>query len=156
MTSKKLTTHQKPTQDLPFGIVVSQYNAEFSQALADSAYKELSRLQPEVTINSFSVPGAFEIPLVIKMLAEIKRYQALIALGVIIRGETAHADLIATTVTNALSQIALEFSLPIIHEVLLVNDEEQARQRVKGGQYDRGKEAAQIAVEMARIVKNLY
>jgi 6,7-dimethyl-8-ribityllumazine synthase len=151
MASSKISA-----QNLPFGIVVSQYNAEFSEALADSARKELSRLQPETPINSFSVPGAFEIPLIIQKLAQSRRYQALIALGVIIRGETAHADLIGTTVTNALSQIALEFSLPIIHEVLLVNDEEQARQRAKGGQYDRGKEAARAAVEMARIVQNLY
>jgi 6,7-dimethyl-8-ribityllumazine synthase len=139
-----------------FGVVAGQYNPEFSQALVDSACKELSRLQPGASIDIFSVPGAFEIPLIIKMLAQSKRYQALIALGVIIRGETAHGDLIGAAVTNSLLQIALEFSIPVVHEVLLVNNEEQARQRVGGdGLYDRGTEAAQVAVEMSSITKNL-
>ena len=139
----------------PFGVVVGQYNLEFSHALADSTCKELSGLQPGAQIDSFSVPGAFEIPLVVKLLAQTKRYQALIALGVIIRGETVHGDLIGTAVTNALLQISLEFSIPVVHEVLLVNNEEQAKQRV-GREYDRGREAARVAVEMAHITKNLY
>jgi 6,7-dimethyl-8-ribityllumazine synthase len=139
-----------------FGVVVGQYNPEFSKALAESVRKELFNLEPETAVEFFSVPGAFEIPLVIKLLAQTNRYKALIALGVIIRGETAHGDLIGTAITEALLRIALEFSIPVVHEVLLVNDEEQARQRVGGeGQYDRGVEAARVAVEMANLTKNL-
>lgn len=140
----------------PFGVVVGQYNPEFSKALAESVRKELFDLEAETPVDFFSVPGAFEIPLVIKLLAQSQRYKALIALGVIIRGETVHGDLIGTTITEALMRISLEFSIPVVHEVLLVNDEEQARQRVGGeGQYDRGTEAARVAVEMAELTKNL-
>ena len=137
------------------GVVAGQYNAELSQCLVDSTCRELRRIEPGVMVECFLVPGAFEIPLVIKKLAQKRRYGAIIALGVIIRGETAHGDLIGTVVTEALMQLALEFSVPIIHEVLLVNDEKQARQRLYGGQYDRGSEAARVAVEMIRITASI-
>lgn len=153
--SSKTCSEIKSQKLAPFGVVVGQYNPEFSRTLLDSTCAELVRLQPGVKVESYSVPGAFEIPLIIKMLAQTKRYQALIALGVIIRGETAHGDLIGNAVTEALMRIALEFFVPVVHEVLLVYSEEQASQRVMGGQYDRGMEAAQTAVQMARITRNL-
>jgi 6,7-dimethyl-8-ribityllumazine synthase len=137
------------------GVVAGQYNAELSQALVESTCRELDRADLEIEARCFSVPGAFEVPLIVKKLAQKRYYEAIIALGVIVRGETAHGDLIGTVVTEALMQIALEFSIPVIHEVLLVDNEEQARRRVCGGGSDRGSEAAQVAVEMVRIVANL-
>lgn len=151
----ELHLETEPEDYASFGIVVAQYNPKFSQALANSAHNELSRLRPNATVDRFLVPGAFEIPLIVKILAQKKTYQALIALGVIIRGETAHGDLIGAAITEAFLRISLEYSIPIVHEVLLVANEEQARQRVGGeGRYDRGAEAARVAVQMARITKN--
>jgi 6,7-dimethyl-8-ribityllumazine synthase len=155
MTQSNILHSKVKSRPSRFGIVVGQYNREFTDVLLESARGELVRLEADCEVDSYLVPGAFEIPLIIQMLAMSKRYQALLALGVIIRGETAHADLIGSTVTDSLMRIGLEFSLPIIHEVLLVNSEDQARQRVKGGEYDRGVEAAQAAVKMVRLVRDL-
>ncbi|QQY09233.1 MAG: 6,7-dimethyl-8-ribityllumazine synthase [Candidatus Xiphinematobacter sp.] len=146
---------KKMQKKIRIGVVAGQYNVELSRALVDSACRELNRSDLGIEVRCFSVPGAFEVPLIVKKLAQKRYYGAIIALGVIIRGETAHGDLIGTVVTEALMQIALEFSIPIIHEVLLVDNEEQARRRVCGGQYNRGSEAAQVAVEMVRIAANL-
>ena len=150
-----MCTKGKLQKKARIGVVAGQYNAELSQTLVDSTRKELDHMDLEIEVRYFSVPGAFEIPLVVKKLAQKGCYEAIIALGVIVRGETAHGDLIGTVVTEALMRIALEFSIPVIHEVLLVNDEEQARQRVCGGGSNRGSEAAQVAVEMVRIVADL-
>ena len=98
----------------------------------------------------YEVPGAFEIPLVVQEVAARGGIDAIIALGVIIEGETAHAALIARTVTDSLQRIALTQRLPVIHEVLLVKNEEQARARCLGPEFNRGMEAARVAVRMAR------
>src|SRR5437868_14715699 len=150
-----MCTKGKLQKKARIGVVAGQYNAELSRALVDSTCRELDRMDLGIEVVCFLVPGAFEVPLIVKKLAQKRRYEAIIALGVIVRGETAHGDLIGTVVTEALMQIALEFSIPVVHEVLLVDDEEQARQRVHGGRSDRGSDAAQVAVEMVRIVANL-
>jgi 6,7-dimethyl-8-ribityllumazine synthase len=150
-----MRTKAKLQKKARIGVVAGQYNAELSRALVDSTCGELDRMDLGIEVGCFLVPGAFEVPLVVKRLAQKRHYEAIIALGVIVRGETAHGNLIGTVVTEALMQIALEFSIPVIHEVLLVDNEEQARQRVCGGRSDRGSEAAQVAVEMVRIVANL-
>ena len=80
---------------------------------------------------------------------------AIIALGVIIRGETAHADLIGTEITRSLGSIALRESLPVIHEVLLLNNEQQAHARCLDARHNRGTEAALTAIEMARLLKEI-
>ena len=106
-------------------------------------------------IRVVRVPGAFEIPVVASRLAASGNYDAIIALGVIIRGETAHADLIGAEITRALSTIALRESLPVIHEVLLLNNELQAHARCLDARHNRGTEAALTAIEMARLMKEL-
>ncbi len=100
-------------------------------------------------------PGAFEIPLFVKMVASQKKFQAILALGVILQGETAHAALIGQCVTNALQNLALEFNIPIIHEVLLLETEAQAQERCFGQEKNRGVEAARAAVSSARVVREL-
>ncbi|NIP92625.1 MAG: 6,7-dimethyl-8-ribityllumazine synthase, partial [Akkermansiaceae bacterium] len=91
----------------------------------------------------------------VKALLELEEPVCVIALGVLIRGETAHADLVAGSVTDALQQLALEYKTPVIHEVLLVANEEQARERCLGDNMNRGVEAARAAATMVEIFSEL-
>jgi 6,7-dimethyl-8-ribityllumazine synthase len=129
-------------------IVASQYNPEFVEGLSAHAQEELALLLPDCTIQQFSVPGAFEIPLMVQEVAERGAYTAIIALGVVIQGETAHARLIAEAVTHSLLDLSLRNRVPVIHEVLLVENDEQARARCLEPEGNRGTEAARIAVRM--------
>jgi 6,7-dimethyl-8-ribityllumazine synthase len=129
-------------------IVASQYNSEFVEGLTARAQAELTVLLPESSIQHFFVPGAFEIPLMVQEIAERGAFTAVIALGVIIQGETQHARLIAEAITHSLLDLSLRHRIPIIHEVLLVDNEEQARARCLGDEKNRGTEAARIAVKM--------
>jgi 6,7-dimethyl-8-ribityllumazine synthase len=136
-------------------IVASQYNAEFVEGLSSHAESELAALLPEATIQRVQVPGAFEIPLAVQELAERGGLVAIIALGVIIQGETQHARLIAEAVTNALLDISLRHRVPVIHEVLLVENEAQARARCLEGETNRGTEAARIATRMIHALADM-
>jgi len=139
-----------------FAIVASQYNAEFVKGLVDSTRRELVALIPQCTIDLFEVPGAFEIPVLLQEVAHRGGYDAIIALGVVIEGETMHADLIGRAVTTALMDIAMRFRLPVIHEVLLVKNEDQARARTLNEEgVNRGVEAARAAVRIATAMAEL-
>lgn len=144
-----------PKATLTFAIVASEYNAQFVQPLVDHTFRELNMLEPGATINLVSAPGSFEIPLLVKSLAELERYNAIIALGVLLQGETAHATLVAQAVTNALMEISLAHHIPVIHEVLLVENESQARVRCMEGEINRGLEAARAAVAAARSLRDI-
>jgi 6,7-dimethyl-8-ribityllumazine synthase len=133
-----------------FAIVASQYNPEYVKGLVDHAMQELDALSPGATITTHEVPGAFEIPLVVQEVAARGGVEAIIALGVIIRGETEHADLIGQAVTSALLDAGLRYRIPVVHEVLLLDNEEQARARTLGTELNRGTEAARVAVAMAQ------
>ena len=136
-------------------IIGSKYNPRFADALVRSARAELERAG--ATVEIVRVPGAFEIPVVAARLArrEIAPFDALICLGVVIRGETAHADLIGRAVTDALVRLQMECGLPVIHEVLLLDNEEQARARCLPSGHNRGHEAAQTALEMVKLMRRL-
>lgn len=141
-----------------FGIVASQFNVEYVQGMVDKATSELYELAPRCKIHFRQVPGAFEIPLMAAELARFQRragsrLQAVLCLGVIMRGETAHADLIARAVTEGLQRVALETRVPMIHEVLLLDNEEQAKARCLDEQLNRGRHAARAAVEMAQALE---
>jgi len=129
-------------------IVASQYNTEFVEGLISHAQKELALLLPESTIQPFYVPGAFEIPLLVQEVAERGAFNAIIALGVVIQGETQHARLVAEAVTHALLDLSLRFRIPVIHEVLLLENQQQARERCLEEEINRGTEAARVAVRM--------
>ncbi|MGC1479238.1 MAG: 6,7-dimethyl-8-ribityllumazine synthase [Chthoniobacterales bacterium] len=133
-----------------YGIVVSRYNTRFTSALADHARSELLAIDSEADVEVVEAPGAFEIPILVQLLAEKRRHRAILALGVIIRGETAHADLIAASITDALQAIALREGIPVVHEVLLVEGAEQAQARCLDPAMNRGVEAARTAVTVAR------
>jgi 6,7-dimethyl-8-ribityllumazine synthase len=140
---------------LSFAIVASQYNNTYVQPLVDSATSEINELEPGASVHLVRVPGSFEIPLGVKLMALQNKFDAILALGVVLQGETAHADLIARSVTAALMNLALEFRIPVIHEVLLLQNEEQAKARCLGTKLNRGIEAARAAVSIARTVSDL-
>jgi 6,7-dimethyl-8-ribityllumazine synthase len=135
-----------------FAIVASRYNARYVDVMVRAAQAELLRAGAKVQI--VRVPGAYEIPVVAKRLARAS-LSAIICLGVILRGETVHAAHIGEAVSRALMQIQLAHEIPVVHEVLLLENEGQARVRCLGKKHNRGTEAAQTALAMARMMKNL-
>ena len=136
-------------------IVASLYNEELVNSLIDSTNTELTRIMPNISVPIYRVPGAFEIPVCVKFLLERSKTDAIIALGVIIRGETPHADMVGSSTTESLQAIALTYQTPVIHEVLLTNNLEQAQQRCKG-EKNRGIEAARAAITMAELFAQLH
>jgi 6,7-dimethyl-8-ribityllumazine synthase len=138
-----------------FVIVASQFNGEYVQGLVDHASQELRAISADAEIAVHQVPGAFEIPVVVRELALQAKPDAIIAIGVIIRGKTAHAEHIGRSVTDALQRLSIEHGVPIVHAVLSVEDEEQARERCLGSRINRGTEAARTAVEIARVMAEL-
>ena len=128
-----------------FALVVSEYNREYTDALLAAAQDALQGYEQKVV----RVPGAFEIPLQVQRLARTRRYAAVIALGVVWQGKTLHAEEILRAVTDALMRISLENDLPVIHEVLAVATEAEAKARCMGVKLNRGLEAAQAALALA-------
>lgn len=142
--------------DARFAIVASRYNAQYVDAMLAAAKRELKRAGAKpAQIRVVRVPGAFEIPAVAAKLASNRSADAIICLGAILRGETTHADHIGWGVTHALAQIQIREGLPVIHEVLLFENEKQARVRCLGRQHNRGAEAARTAIEMVAVMSNL-
>jgi 6,7-dimethyl-8-ribityllumazine synthase len=140
---------------LTFAIVASQFNAYYVDGLIDHARKELHALAPRAAVTLHRVPGAFEIPIVVRELASKKNVEAIIALGVILQGETSHAENLARSVTDALQRIALDHGVPVIHAVLSFGNEGQARERCLNSNINRGTEAARTAVEIASTLAKL-
>jgi len=137
---------------LHISIVASKFNQDFTDSLVENAVSELTSLSDAPKIDIVRVPGAFEIPVVAQAVLEEDKPQIVIALGCIIRGATAHADLVAGSVTQSLSEMALTYKTPIIHEVLLVEDEKQAYARCIGETLNRGKEAARSALDLLAVI----
>jgi 6,7-dimethyl-8-ribityllumazine synthase len=138
-----------------FAIVASKYNARYVDAMLRAAQAELKRAGG--TVEVIRVPGAYEIPIVATRLARTSSppLSAIICLGVILRGQTVHADHIGRAVSEALMEIQLRHEVPVIHEVLLLENEEQAKKRCLDKKFNRGTEAAQTALEMARVIRGL-
>jgi 6,7-dimethyl-8-ribityllumazine synthase len=138
-----------------FSIVASLFNGQYVQGLIDHATEELKALSPDATISLHQVPGAFEIPVVVRELALQEKSDAILALGVILQGKTSHAQNLAQSVTNALQQIALKHGTPVINAVLSLETEAQAQARCLGSEINRGTEAARAAVEIAKVMGDL-
>src|SRR5712692_3217653 len=138
-----------------FPIVAGQFNATYVQGLIDHATAELRTLLPSATTTLLRVPGSFEIPIVVRELAMQKRGDAIIAIGVILKGKTDHAENLSRSVTDALQQIAVAHGVPVINVVLSFDDEQQARERCLGNEINRGTEAARAAVEIANVMSRL-
>jgi 6,7-dimethyl-8-ribityllumazine synthase len=137
-----------------FVIVASRYNARYVDGMLNAAVAELKRAGAKVQV--VRVPGAYEIPVVAARLSTLDpRPSAVICLGVILRGETTHAQHIGEAVSDALMQIQVTHGVPVIHEVLLLENEKQAVARCLNPKHNRGVEAAQTAMEMARVMAAL-
>ena len=138
-----------------FAIVASRFNAQYVQGLIDHAAKELHKLAPGAAISIYRVPGSFEIPVVAREWARKKKANAIIACGVIMRGETSHAKNLSRSVTDALQRIAVDYGVPVINVVLSFDNEDQARERCLEDKINRGTEAARAAVEIAGVMSKL-
>lgn len=137
-------------------IVASRYNATYTDALVKSATETFAKLAPNLEVRTIRVPGAFEIPVVVEAVACSEAQPlAVVALGVIIRGSTAHADLIAQSITKSLQETSISQLVPVIHEVLLVDTAEQAETRSLGDELNRGREAAESAVAMIEVMDSV-
>lgn len=138
-----------------FAIVASEYNPEFVQGLVNNTCRELYKIEERSSIELFSAPGSFEIPVVAGMVAALRRHDVIIALGLILQGKTKHAEVISDSVAHALQQVALKHALPVVHEVLLVGNEDEARERCLGKELNRGTEAARAAFAVLRTAQQL-
>lgn len=137
-------------------IVASLYNDKFTNALVENVKEELSEIIPHAKLDIIRVPGAFEIPVACAALLDSEDPpKVIVALGCIIRGKTQHADLVAESVSLSLQNLAVEKIAPIIHEVLLVDDEKQAYARCIGSQLNRGREAARSAHTMIELFSKI-
>jgi 6,7-dimethyl-8-ribityllumazine synthase len=139
-----------------FVIVASRFNSQYVDGLVDHATNELRALAPEATVAIHQVPGAFEIPVVVGELAQKKTADAIIACGVILQGETDHAQNLSRSVTDALQRIAVDHGVPVINVVLSFDTEEQAVARCLGNKINRGTEAARTAVEIANVMADVH
>ncbi len=137
---------------LRLAIVQARFNEDITNALAAACKAELRQLGvPDAHVDHVQVPGALEVPVALQALAESAKYDALIALGCIIRGETYHFELVANESGAGVSRIALDYQLPVANAILTTENLEQAVAR----QHDKGREAARVAVEMANLLEEL-
>ena len=137
-------------EGLRIGIVRARFNDAVTTALANACLSELALLGvAERHIRQVRVPGALEIPVALKALAETENYDALIALGCIVRGETYHFELVANESGAGVSRVALDHLLPVANAILTVENDAQAWARAE----DKGRDAARVAVEMAHLME---
>lgn len=137
-------------------IVASAYNADYVDGMLDAALAALAEAGVD-QVELVRVPGAFEIPVVAAKLARRKRRRlgAVICLGVILRGQTTHAEHIGQNVSRLLGDLAIENGVPIIHEVLLLENKAQAKARGLSAKTNRGAEAAHTALEMVEVMSKI-
>ncbi|NMG75445.1 6,7-dimethyl-8-ribityllumazine synthase [Aromatoleum diolicum] len=137
---------------LRIGIVMSRFNQDVCEGLLSACTAELQRLNvaPDL-IRIATVPGALEIPLTLQIMARSGRYDALIALGAVIRGETYHFELVSNEMGAGINRIGLDTGLPIANGVLTTEDDDQALARMQ----EKGSDCARTAVEMAKLLRLL-
>ncbi len=146
------TDHRLDGKKLTIGIVQARFNMDITGALATACQAELLKLGVlEKNITLVQVPGALEVPVALQGLAEHLKFDALIALGCIIRGETYHFELVANESGAGVSRVALDYKVPIANAILTTENMAQAVAR----QTDKGRDAARVAVEMANLLEEI-
>ena len=139
-------------QGLSIGIVRARFNDAITGALQQACVDELRALGVEQDdIRAVSVPGALEVPVALAAMAAGGEYDALVALGCVIRGETYHFELVANESGAGVMRVSLDHDIPVANAILTVEDEMQARARIA----EKGRDAARVAVEMARLLEDL-
>jgi len=139
-------------EDLVIGIVRARFNEALTSRLAEACLAELLALGVDAKdIRHVTVPGALEVPVALKAMADSGDYDALVALGCVIRGETYHFELVANESGAGVSRVALDHGIPIANAILTVETEAQAWERAE----DKGRDAARVAVEMANLLDDL-
>ena len=131
------------------GIVASRFNEEICGKLVERARAEAQKLKAECIV--VNVPGALEIPLALQWMAQSGRFDALVAVGAVIRGDTYHFDVVANESARGVMDVMLEFGVPVANAILTTDDEAQAKARL-----DKGAEAVRVAVEMAKLRMQLH
>lgn len=137
-----------------FCIIVSRFNDFIGSKLLSGAIDELKRHGvDEENIDIVKVPGAFEIPIAAQKFAGTKKYNAIITLGAVIKGSTAHFDYVCAEVSKGIAQVSLQSGVPVIFGVLTTDNIEQAIERAGTKAGNKGSDAAKAAIEMANLLK---
>ena len=154
-----MAADQQPEHDARghrYGVVAARFNESYVRRLVDAAVEALRRRgAAEADIEVFWVPGSFELPLACRWVARSGRYDAVLAFGVVIRGETEHFRLVAEGATAGLQQAAFETGVPVLNGVLAAHDASQVAARTGGAMGNRGTEVALAAVQMVELQRRL-
>ena len=141
---------------IKIGIVAGRFNEFITSKLVEGAMDVLKRNEVlEESIEIAWVPGAFEIPLIVKKMINAKRYDAIITLGAVIKGSTPHFDYVCAEVSKGVAQLSLQYDIPVIFGVLTTNNIEEAIERAGTKAGNKGSEAAFAAIEMANLIKEI-
>jgi len=152
----KLRKGSHDATGLRFGVVVSKFNKFVTSKLLSSCVETLRKHGAKAeNIDVMRVPGAFDIPLVARTMAKSSRFDVVICLGAVIRGDTPHFDYISAEASRGIGQAALDAEVPIIFGVLTTDTVSQAIERAEPSKFNRGGEAAKSAIEMANVVRQL-
>lgn len=139
-------------KDLKIGIVQARFSNEIGSAMLAVTHKRLLELGvADEDITVATVPGALEVPLVLQNMAASETYDALIAIGTVIRGETYHFELVSNESGSGISRVGLDFNIPIANAILTTENDSQAHSRV----HSKASEAAEVAVEIANLLRNI-
>lgn len=150
--AEKGTADKLDGKKLHIGIVQARFNESITNTLASACLAELKALGvQEKNITHVKVPGALEVPVALQAMAESDSFDALIALGCIIRGETYHFELVANESGAAITRVGLDFNIPIANAVLTTENDEQAHVRIE----EKARDAAVVAVECANLINTL-
>lgn len=142
-------------KDYKFGIVVSEWNAEITESLFEGAFNTIVQMEgKQKNIQRVNVPGSFELTSGAQILAETKKFDAIICLGCVIQGETRHFDFICDAVANGITNVSIRYNIPVIFGVLTTDNLKQAQARAGGNHGNKGVEAAVTAIKMVQLSKS--
>ena len=154
MSKESIDWEGLDARGLKFAILVARFNSTITEKLLAGAQDAMAKAEADL-VDVFDVPGAFELPLAAKQLALTGRYDGIVALGAVIRGQTAHFEYVAGEAARGLQQVALETTVPVAFGVLTTDTQQQAESRAGGADGNKGFDAAMTAIEMVRFGQSL-